>query len=328
MEKNHQIATGVATENVANATNESVNAADYAASINQKEKKMKKENEAVAPMTRVAIIDGEEKTIWVAHTKYAMELPKDKKELCKKLDPNKMLSVIYHFTKPELFWREGYDLYDENGNIIEKGTPNVLVHVQTSEDYWRVGLEERLEKVEMVEFSTVQEYAQTVGCTNLYSRGMTDTEKVGMAALSTGNKAYQAVYEFAKEHKLNLTTARQYLDVSMDKAQIMEMSIGLVPENAPKQGRTKKQAADLLKLAEKVFGKNARKRYVIRPLNSLSHQDYSSDMIKQALKAITESEAIKVEASSPDDRESLVSNLLTRHIQSNPQTEDVENQEA
>lgn len=328
MEKNHQIATGVATENVANATNESVNAADYAASINQKEKKMKKENEAVAPMTRVAIIDGEEKTIWVAHTKYAMELPKDKKELCKKLDPSKMLSVIYHFTKPELFWREGYDLYDENGNIIEKGTPNVLVHVQTSEDYWRVGLEERLEKVEMVEFSTVQEYAQTVGCTNLYSRGMTDTEKVGIAALSTGNKAYQAVYEFAKEHKLNLTTARQYLDVSMDKAQIMEMSIGLVPENAPKQGRTKKQAADLLKLAEKVFGKNARKRYVIRPLNSLSHQDYSSDMIKQALKAITESEAIKVEASSPDDRESLVSNLLTRHIQSNPQTEDVENQVA
>lgn len=328
MEKNHQIATGVATENVANATNESVNAADYAASINQKEKKMKKENEAVAPMTRVAIIDGEEKTIWVAHTKYAMELPKDKKELCKKLDPSKMLSVIYHFTKPELFWREGYDLYDENGNIIEKGTPNVLVHVQTSEDYWRVGLEERLEKVEMVEFSTVQEYAQTVGCTNLYSRGMTDTEKVGIAALSTGNKAYQAVYEFAKEHKLNLTTARQYLDVSMDKAQIMEMSIGLVPENAPKQGRTKKHAADLLKLAEKVFGKNARKRYVIRPLNSLSHQDYSSDMIKQALKAITESEAIKVKASSPDDRESLVSNLLTRHIQSNPQTEDVEKQVA
>lgn len=321
-------ATEVAKENVANATSENFNAAENAASFNPNPVSMEKKNEEVALSTRVAIIDGVERMITVAHTKYAMELPKDKKELCKKLDPSKMLSVIYHLTKPELFWQEGYDLYDENGNIIEKGTPNVLVHVQTSEDYWRVGLEERLEKVEMVEFSTVQEYAQTVGCTNLYSRGMTDTEKVGIAALSTGNKAYQAVYEFAKEHKLNLTTARQYLDVSMDKAQIMEMSIGLVPENAPKQGRTKKQAADLLKLAEKVFGKNARKRYVIRPLNSLSHQDYSSDMIKQALKAITESETIKVEASSPDDRESLVSNLLTRHIQSNPQTEDVENQVA
>ena len=45
MEKNHQIATGVATENVANATNESVNAADYAASINQKEKKMRRSHQ-------------------------------------------------------------------------------------------------------------------------------------------------------------------------------------------------------------------------------------------------------------------------------------------
>lgn len=328
MKNNLQNATEAATVDVANATSANFNAAEETASIIFNENEMKKENEAVVPTAKVAIIDGEERKIMVAHTKYAMELPKDKKELCKKLDLSKMLSVIYHFTKPELFWREGYDLYDENGNIIEKGTPNVLVHVQTSEDYWRVGLEKRLEKVEMVEFSTVQEYAQTVGCTNLYSRGMTDTEKVGIAALSTGNRTYQAVYEFAKEHKLNLTTARQYLDVSMDKAQIMEMSIGFVPENAPKQGRTKKQAADLLKLAEKVFGKNARKRYVIRPLNSLSHQDYSSDMIKQALKAITESEAIKVEASSPDDRESLVSNLLTRHIQGNPQTKDAENQEA
>ena len=329
MENIQNNATEVATENVANATSENFNAAEDAASSNNSTlTEMEDQNSEVVSTTKIAIIDGEEREILVAHTKYAMELPKDKKELCKKLDPSKMLSVIYHLTKPELFWQEGYDLYDENGNIIKEGTPDVLVHVQTSEDYWRVGLEDKLERVEIVEFSIIQEYAQTVGSTNLYSRGMTDTEKVGVAALATGNKAYMAVYEFAKEHKLNLTTARQYLDVSMDKAQIFEMSIGLVPDNVPKQGRTKKQAADLLKLAEKVFGKNARKRYVIRPLNSLAHQDYSSDMIKQALKAITESEAIKVEAASPDDRESLVSNMLTRHIQSNPQTEDVANQEA
>lgn len=314
--ENIQDATGVATNSETIATNESVNAAENAASINSNPEKMEKSNEEVAKTTKVAIINGEEKTIMVANTKYAMELPKDKKELCKKLDPSKMLSVIFHFTKPELFWREGYDLYDENGNIIKEGTPDVLVHVQTSEDYWRVGIEERLERVEIVEFSTVQEYAQTVGSTNLYSRGMTDTEKVGVAALATGNKAYMAVYEFAKENKMSLTTARMYLDVNMDKSQILEMSTGSVPENAPKQGRTKKQATELLKQAEKVFGKNARKRYIIRPVNSLEHQkEYSRDMIMAALKSITKEQAVKVGIANTDERELLVSNILTKLLE-------------
>lgn len=322
-------ATTVAPEIVANATTENVNAAENAASINPNPVNMEKKNEEVAKTTKIAIIDDEEREILVAHTKYAMELPKDKKELCKKLDPSKMLSVIYHLTKPELFWQEGYDLYDENGNIIKEGTPNVLVHVQTSEDYWRVGLENKLERVEIVEFSTIQEYAQTVGSTNLYSRGMTDTEKVGVAALATGNKAYMAVYEFAKENKMNLTTAKMYLDVAMNKTQILEMSMGNVPEVAPKMGRTKKQAAELLKQAENSFGENARKRYVIRPVNTLGHQpEYSRDMILKALKDITKDDALKVDIVNPDARETMVTSLLTKYLERNLPKEGVEKQAA
>ena len=305
--------TDVATKNVANATTESFNAAENAASINPNPVKMEKKNEEVVRTTKIAIIDGVEKMITVAHTKYSMELPKDKKDLCKKLDPSKMLSVIYHLTKPELFWQEGYDLYDEKGVLIDKGTPDVFVHIQTADDYWRIGLEEKLERTEIIEYSSIQEYAKAVGSTNLYSRGMTDTEKVGVAALATGNKAYMAVYEFAKENKMSLTTAKMYLDVRMDKSLILEMSTGCVPENAPKQGRTKKQAAELLKQAEVIFGKNARKRYVIRPLNSLEHQkEYSREMVISALKSITKEQANEVEIATTDERESLVSSILTK----------------
>lgn len=329
MVEEKSIATEVAPEIVANATTESINTAENAASSNLNPVNMEQKNEEVAMITRLAIIDGKEKKIVVAHTKYAMELPKDKKELCKKLDPSKMLSVIYHFTKPELFWQEGYDLYDENGNIIKEGTPDVLVHVQTSEDYWRVGLEKRLEKVEIVEFSSIQEYAQTVGSTNLYSRGMTDTEKVGVAALATGNKAYMAVYEFAQENNMSLTAAKMYMDVAMNKTQILEMSMGNLPEVAPKMGRTKKQAAELLKQAETIFGENARKRYVIRPINTLGHQPkYGRDRIVKALKAITKDEALKVEVATPDARETLVTSLLTEYLVSNLQKESVEKQVA
>ena len=265
----------------------------------------------------------------MAHTKYSMEQPKDKNELSKNLDPSKMLSTTYHFTKPELFWQEGYDLFDENNNLIEKGTPDVLVFIQKSDNYWRIGIEERLERTELVEFSTVQEYAQVVASTNLYSRGMTDTERVGVAALATGNKAYMAVYEFAKENKLNLTAAKMYMDVSMTKTQILEMSIGNVPEVAPKMGRTKKQAAELLRQAESIFGENARRRYVIRPVNTLGHQpEYGREMILKALKDITKDDALKVDIASPDARETMVTSLLTKYLEKYRQKEGVEKQSA
>ena len=329
MEQNHQIATAVATSSEIIAASESVNAAENAASINSNSEKMEKRNEEVAKTTRVAIIDGVERVITVAHTKYSMEQPKDKNELSKNLDPSKMLSTTYHFTKPELFWQEGYDLFDENNNLIKKGTPDVLVFIQKSDNYWRIGIEERLERTEMVEFSTVQEYAQVVASTNLYSRGMTDTERVGVAALATGNKAYMAVYEFAKENKLNLTAAKMYMDVSMTKTQILEMSIGNVPEVAPKMGRTKKQAAELLRQAESIFGENARRRYVIRPVNTLGHQpEYGREMILKALKDITKDDALKVDIASPDARETMVTSLLTKYLEKYRQKEGVEKQSA
>ena len=329
MEQNHQIATAVATSSEIIAASESVNAAENAASINSNSEKMEKRNEEVAKTTRVAIIDGVERVITVAHTKYSMEQPKDKNELSKNLDPSKMLSTTYHFTKPELFWQEGYDLFDENNNLIKKGTPDVLVFIQNSDNYWRIGIEERLERTELVEFSTVQEYAQVVASTNLYSRGMTDTERVGVAALATGNKAYMAVYEFAKENKLNLTAAKMYMDVSMTKTQILEMSIGNVPEVAPKMGRTKKQAAELLRQAESIFGENARRRYVIRPVNTLGHQpEYGREMILKALKDITKDDALKVDIASPDARETMVTSLLTKYLEKYRQKEGVEKQSA
>lgn len=322
MKNNHQNAAEAASVNVANATVENVNAAENAASINLNKKEMEKVNEAVVPTTRIAIIDGEEKNILVAHPKFSMAQPKDRNELCQKIDTSKLMSCVFHFAKADLFWNEGYDLYDEKNNLIEKGTPDVFVHAQTADDYWKIGLVEKLTLVEIIDFPSVKDYAQTVGTTNLYSRGMTDTEKVGMAALATDNKAYMAVYEFATEQKMNLTTARLYLDVTMNKTQILEMSTGAVPENAPKLGRTKKQAAELLKQAEKVFGDNARKRYVIRPLNTLEHRkEYSKEDILTALKSITKDQAIEVKIANTNERESLVSSMLTKLLKPDSQEE-------
>lgn len=309
-----EIATGVAQETVANATTESVNAAENAASNNQNQKEMQKGKKKVVPTTKIAIINGEEVEITVAYTKYSKDLPEYNEKLCENLDLSKMLPVIHNFALPQIFWKEGVKLYDRAGHAIEEGTDNVYVDCSTA-DSWRVWIDKKLERVEVHAYNSVKEYAQVVGCSNLYSRGLNNTEKIGVAALATGNKAYQAVFEFAKEHDLTPTTANLYLDVKMTKLQMMKMSTGFTPKVEPVLGRSVNQAEVLLSQAKETFGEYAQKRYVIRAINSLVHQDeYDYNMILAAMQKVPEIDINKIKMTPSDSRESTISSILTKHI--------------
>ena len=322
MEEKKVIATDVAISSETIATNESVNAAESAASINQKQNNMKKE--IIVPTTKIAIINGKEVEITVAYTKYSKELPQYNDKFCEKLDLSRMLPVIHNLALPQVFWKEGIQLYDRAGNIIEEGSDNVYVDCSMA-DNWRVWIDKKLERVELHAYDSVKEYAQAVGCSNLYSRGLNNTEKIGVAALATGNKAYQAVFEFAKEHNLTPTTANLYLDVRMTKLQMMKMSPGSIPKVEPTLGRTVDQAEALLSQAKDTFGENANKRYVIRAINSLVHQDeYDYDMILVAMQKVSEIDINKIIMTPSDSRESTISSILTKHIKLLIQQESVE----
>jgi len=314
MEEKKVIATDVANEDVANATIESVNAAENAASNNQNQTNMTEEKETVAPTMRVAIIDGEEKNILVAHPKFGMTQPKDKNGILPKVDTSKIMSCIFHFSRPELFWDEGYDLYDENNKTIEKGTPNVLVHAQTPDDYWKIGLVEKLEHVEVIDFASVQEFAQTVGTTNLYSRGLNSSEKMGVAAVASGNEDCQIIFDFAKLHKMSISTAQHYLDYSIKPATVQELMMGISTENVPTIGRTAEEAKALLDVIKSKFKKTADKRYIIRPVNTLLHmanKGYSMDLMKEAINSLSEMDTKTIEEAQNGQREAMVSSTLT-----------------
>lgn len=299
------------------ATNETINAAEDAASINKKQEEMKKKKKVV-PTTKLAQINGEYVEIIPAYTEYSMELPEYNDKLCEKLDCGKLLPVIFNLAKPEVFRKEGVQLYDRTGKVIDEGTPNVYVVCSTA-DSWRVWIDKKLERIELHEYSSVQEYAQAVGATNLYSRGLNNTEKIGIAALATGNEAYRAVFEFAKEHELSSTTASLYLDVKMTKLQTMKMSTGIIPKTEPELGRSVEEAEKLLSQATKTFGENAYKRYAIRAINVLDHQDeYNFDMIIEAMQKITETEVDVIGITPSDARESTISSMLTKHMEKQP----------
>lgn len=321
IEKN---AISVANENVVNATSGSIIAAENAAGINLNQDAMNAEKKDVVETTRIAIIDGEEKEITVAYTKYSMRLPDYNGKLCKTLDHVKMIPVLHCFTRPEIFYNEGLELYDRAGKVIEKGTPDVFVYCSCS-DGWRIWIEKRLERVEVLNFTSVQEYAQAIGASNLYSRGMNNTERIGIAALATGNKAYQDVFKFAKENELSSATACLYLDIKITKLQMEKMSTGLVPKTEPKLGRNLEEAAKLLLQVKETFGKNASKRYAIRAINVLDHQrNYNLSMIIAALQELTQEELSEIETASSDARESTITLKLTEHLVQNPNKEMVD----
>lgn len=309
-------ATEVAKENVANATSDNFNAVEDTASTNNLNETNMEENKnsKVVSTTKIAIIDGEEREILVAHTKYSMELPKDKRKLLESLDRSKMFACIYHLSKPEIFWDADIQLLDDNNQPIEKGTENVYVSCPTSGTYWRYAVDKKLEIVEVHDFASIQDYAQAIGCSNLYSRGLNNTEKMGVAALATGDEACQAVFDFAKEHEISASTAQHYLDYSIKPTSLLELTMGNSVENVPILGRSTKEAEDLLKVVKSKFKKSAEKRYIIRPINTLLHMEnkgYSIELMKAALESLTKIETETIEAAPNGQRETMVTSTLT-----------------
>ena len=304
--------------NATEVANESANVAVETTSVKNVNysEMIEKRNEEVARPTRLAIINGEERKIIVARTEYDMEQPKDKRNLLEKVDRTKLFKCFYHLTMPEIFWQEGLSLFDENGNMIDEGTDNVFVFCPTSDSFWRERLEEKLEYVEILSFGSVQEYAKAVGCANLYSRGLSNIEKLGVAALATGDEACKTVYEFAKENKLNVTTAKLYLDYRVKPTDIQSMIMGVMEETRPEIGRTKEEAQELLDIATEKFGKNAMKRYVIRAVNSLLHGGdcYSIDQMKHAIRLVTEAEVDSIKDANSAEKESIISSKLTKWL--------------
>lgn len=89
---------------------------------NETEVKPLIENESMSEeltfKTVKANIDGKVENIILGYSIYNMERPKDKADLISQLDKGKMLDVIFHLADAKIFWDEGIELKDGNGNII------------------------------------------------------------------------------------------------------------------------------------------------------------------------------------------------------------------
>lgn len=224
-----------------------------------------------AKTTKVAVINGTEQEITLLFpANYSMPQPKDKVGILGEMDKSNLLEVIFNLADPACFMQEQEPLVDINGTPVSslEGLPNPYVVCQTADTYWRFFLEERLENVRVHQFSSVQEYFKSIGCTMVYSRGFNALELTGVAAQASGNKTYKTIYEFAKKNELTQSAAGLYLGVKLKKEQSLLLSVGKSEVPVVELERTQEEAQKLFDAISACLGKGgAKNRYGIQVAN-------------------------------------------------------------
>ncbi len=274
--------------------------------------------------TVTAIIDGEEKEITLARTIYNMEkLKKNQEKLLEVVDKSKLLDEIFHFSTPEIFYQEGIKLYDWNDEPIAEGTENVLIPIETSQTYWRFTFDDVLKHVQIHTFTNVEEYAQVTGTTDLFSRSRNTVEKMGVAALATGDSTYKAVYELARRTGMPGSSAMAYLGVQLKGSTTIEMSMGFKQKEIPVASRTYEEAFALYQQICFTFTPaEAKKRYAIRAVNSVIHAGgYCFETIMGALKSIPSDKIHHALLMDCGSKESCISNVFLKFIMETQQGE-------
>lgn len=257
-------------------------------------------------------IDGKNEDKIIAFTRYSMQV-KAQENIVNLADKGKMLRVIFHLAKPEPFWQAGEELHDKDGHPIAPGTENVLVHVDTASTSGRILIEDTLDDVEVHDFSSVEEYAQAIGNTMLLERGLNTKEKLGYAALATGDKATMAIYEFATRNGVPTSIAEHYLDTHLKPTTVFAMTLGRKPDVIPVLGREPEEAQELYDQMVRTFTKgSAQKRYAIRVVNTLLKDNkFSMEEIMLCLKTILANEVFAAELMDCGIKEACIASVLT-----------------
>lgn len=315
----------VATSNA----NESVNAAKVASvnlnNLNKMEKNEYKTIEELGelgkdlglkPTAVKANINGENVRIIVAHTEYGMRHDKKMDKMLVTVNNEKLLTPRYHFCKADIFWKEGYKLFDNNYELIEEGTDNVFVICDTPETSERIYIDDYLKDVEIHDFESVADYAQHIGETALISRMPSKVEEMGIAAMATGDAAVKEAYEFAIENGITYTQSLGYLAGEMKAATLKLMMRGVKTKPTLTLGRTKEQAQQLYDESCKSLGEGeAKKRYVPRALNIiLKKEQFSFDIVIEALQTIPSSDVTMAKLADCGDKEACIAGTLISWI--------------
>ncbi len=304
----------IVNEKVATNANENVNAVETASVEPNKNTEEIMENQL---KTVKAKINDEIQEIILARHKYSREnLTNSQIRQLELIDKSKMLDVLFHITHAEIFYDANIALFDYNGTEIPAGTPNVYIPIETADTFFRFKIEDVLNMVRVHTFNNVQEFAEVTGTTNLFSKGLSSKEKMGIAALATNNEVCNAIYDLAVATNMPASTAQLYLNVQIKGSTTALMSTGYQPKDLSTLGRSYEEAVELHAKICLTFGVNeAKKRYAIRAINFLQKaEDFTLKQIHEALDTIPANDIAKAKLMKCGDKEVCIVTVLISWI--------------
>ena len=243
--------------------------------------------------------------ITIATSDYNMAVTKTNVELGKELVANDKLEKTPLFVMDaDLFYEADIQLKDLNGNIVEKGTPNVYVPVDTANGYWQwatyheynlnsiinEGEPLTIENVQIKEFASLQEFAIYRGVNNVLSRGFNGLEKAGNAALATQHEFFKKVFQKVAELKANASVVTKYYNLGKTlKPKVWNSAtLGVVVENFPEYNLAIGDKI-ISTLTDKGFTSKAIKsRYVIDAIAKLANYTPKGQNQKVGIDEITD----------------------------------------
>lgn len=275
--------------------------------------------------------------IIIATTIYNMDVTKVTIEKGKELlNEERLEKNPLYVTPAQLFEDNNIELRDLNGNVIPKGTENVFVALDMAYDFWKFKANHAanidaiindnslitVENVRIREFSSLQDYALYEGINNVLSRGMTGTEKAGIASLATQNEFFQKVFEVSKSLKISFSTVTKYYNTGKTLTGKVwnEAMLGNVPDKF--EYDLTKGDTILATLDKKNFSDKVKKeRYLIDALTQLYNyldptpkELVGFDKALSSLQALDETKVKIINATTDDKLNTIYSILFEEYI--------------
>lgn len=276
----------------------------------------KNDGTSVELVTVIVLINGEQKEVISAFTKFSIKR-KDlsKSKILENIDKGKILPAISAFTSTKPFRDENVALFDYNGvEIPQELDEQVLVYLDDPKTINLFELlEEPLQSV-LVKCKSVAEAYSYVATTCAIAQLPTKDEWIGIGAVTTKENVLSQILQFAKERRMNGTAAQAYFGLSCRVASLQKAAITMVTPFEDFKFRTLEEATRLFQATEKAFGARCavQTRY-IKALNT-SIKINTLDEVIEALNAIDEVTKQTIIDARCEDKRQYIQDFVTKQI--------------
>lgn len=276
----------------------------------------KNDGTSVELATVIVLINGEQKEVISAFTKFSIKRKElSKSKILENIDKGKILPAIFAFTSTKPFRDENVALFDYNGvEIPQKLDKDVLVSLDKPDTINLLGLLDAPLTSAMVECHSVAEAYSYVATSFAIAQLPTKDEWIGLGAVTTKENVLSQILQFARYNKMNGTTAQAYFGLSYRIASLKKAAMMMESPLEGAKFRSVDEATKLFQAIEKAFGARcAVLTQYVKALN-VSINRYSLDEVMEVLNNLDKISKQSILDARNHERSLLIQAILSEKI--------------